>query len=88
MAILAQPRLLLLDEPSLGLAPVIVARVFDIIAKLQSEGTTILLVEQTVQRALAIANRGYVLSLGKIVATGTGSELRAAPLLATSYLGV
>jgi branched-chain amino acid transport system ATP-binding protein len=88
MAMLAQPRLLLLDEPSLGLAPVIVARVFDIIAKLKADGTTILLVEQTVQRALAIADRGYVLALGKIVATGTGAELRSTPLLATSYLGV
>lgn len=88
MAMLARPTLLILDEPSLGLAPVIVARVFEVIAKLRATGTTILLVEQTVQRALAIADRGYVLSLGRIVATGSGDELRSTPLLAASYLGV
>jgi branched-chain amino acid transport system ATP-binding protein len=88
MATLARPALLILDEPSLGLAPVVVTRVFGIIERLKAEGTTILLVEQTIARALSVADRGYVLSLGRIVATGTGAELRDAPLLANSYLGV
>lgn len=88
MATLAVPELLILDEPSLGLAPVVVARVFGIIERLKAEGTTILLVEQTIARALSVADRGYVLSLGRIVATGTGAELRDSPLLANSYLGV
>lgn len=87
MAILARPKLLILDEPSLGLAPIVIARVFEIIARLKSEGTTILLVEQTVQRALAIADRGYVLSLGRVVLSGTGAELRTNPTLHHSYLG-
>ncbi len=88
MATLARPALLILDEPSLGLAPVVVARVFSVIEQLKAEGTTILLVEQTVARALSVADRGYVLALGRIVATGTGAELRDTPLLANSYLGV
>jgi branched-chain amino acid transport system ATP-binding protein len=77
---------LILDEPSLGLAPV-VGRVFGIIERLKAEGTTILLVEQTIARAPSVADRGYVLSLGRIVATGTGA-VREAPLLANAYLGV
>jgi branched-chain amino acid transport system ATP-binding protein len=87
MAILARPRLLILDEPSLGLAPIIVERVFDIIARLKSEGTTTLLVEQTVQRALAVADRGYVLALGRVVASGTSGDLRENDALHHSYLG-
>jgi branched-chain amino acid transport system ATP-binding protein len=87
MAILARPRLLILDEPSLGLAPIVVDRVFAILAQLKAEGTTILLVEQTVQRALALADRGYVLSLGRVVASGSSAELRSTGTLQQSYLG-
>ena len=74
-ALMSNPKLLMLDEPSMGLAPILVEQIFDIIKELHKAGTTILLVEQNAQAALSVANRGYVLETGKIVTTGTGAEL-------------
>ena len=74
-ALMSKPKLLMLDEPSMGLAPILVDQIFDIIRELNQRGTTILLVEQNAQMALSVAHRGYVLETGKIVATGTGAEL-------------
>jgi branched-chain amino acid transport system ATP-binding protein len=86
-ALMAGPRLLLLDEPSLGLAPAIVDRVFDVIAALHREGTAVLLVEQNVQKALAVAGRAYVLAEGRIVSAGTPAALLAEPHIRHAYLG-
>lgn len=85
--LMARPRLLLIDEPSLGLAPTLVAEVFAAIAELRSSGLSVLLVEQLVQKALEIADRGYVLARGEIVGAGTASELRADPVVQQAYLG-
>ena len=74
-AMMSKPKLLMLDEPSMGLAPILVEQIFDIIQELNRAGTTILLVEQNAQMALSIAHRGYVLETGKVVATGTGEQL-------------
>ena len=74
-ALMSSPKLLMLDEPSMGLAPLLVEQIFDIIRELHKAGTTILLVEQNAQMALSVADRGYVLETGKIVATGTGADL-------------
>ena len=74
-ALMSKPRLLMLDEPSMGLAPILVEQIFDIIQELNQHGTTILLVEQNAQMALSVAHRGYVLETGKIVTTGSGEEL-------------
>jgi branched-chain amino acid transport system ATP-binding protein len=74
-ALMSQPKLLLLDEPSLGLAPLVVASVFELIAKLRERGVTILLVEQNIERALEVADRGYVLSTGRVRASGRADEL-------------
>jgi branched-chain amino acid transport system ATP-binding protein len=87
MALMARPKLLMLDEPSLGLAPIIVNRVFEEIETLRSEGTTILLNEQLAARALAVADRGIVLHLGRIVAEGTAAELKANDAVRSAYLG-
>jgi branched-chain amino acid transport system ATP-binding protein len=87
MALMARPKLLMLDEPSLGLAPIIVNRVFDEIETLRKEGTTILLNEQLATRALAVADRGIVLHLGRIVAEGTAAELQANDAVRSAYLG-
>jgi len=87
-ALMAQPRLLMLDEPSMGLAPVIVQRIFDTITALNSQGITILLVEQNANQALAIANRAYVLETGRIILTGTGHELLIDPQVRAAYLGI
>jgi branched-chain amino acid transport system ATP-binding protein len=88
MALMASPQLLMLDEPSLGLAPVVVSRVFDAIRGLREAGTTILIVEQLVRQTLAVVDRAYVLDLGHIVAAGTPQELQADPqILETAYLG-
>jgi branched-chain amino acid transport system ATP-binding protein len=87
-ALMAAPKLLLLDEPSLGLAPVIVDQILEAIARLRSEGVTILLVEQNAAAALAIADRGYVLELGKVTLTGSGQELLDDPKVREAYLGV
>ena len=87
-ALMAQPRLLLLDEPSLGLAPMIVAELFAAIERINADGTAVLLVAQNVALALAIAARAYVLEEGRIVAEGTAAELLAQPRLRSAYLGV
>ena len=86
-ALMSRPKLLMLDEPSMGLAPILVEQIFDIIADLHKTGATILLVEQNAQLALRIANRGYVMETGKIVTTGTGQELLASPAVRKAYLG-
>ena len=86
-ALMSSPKLLMLDEPSMGLAPILVEQIFDIISSLHKAGTTILLVEQNAQAALAVADRGYVLETGKIVTTGTGAELLRSPAIKKAYLG-
>jgi branched-chain amino acid transport system ATP-binding protein len=86
-ALLARPRLLLLDEPSLGLAPLIVKRVFDTLADLKSQGVTMLVVEQNALRALRLADRAFVMELGRIVMRGTGPELLHDEGVARTYLG-
>jgi branched-chain amino acid transport system ATP-binding protein len=86
-ALMSRPRLLLLDEPSLGLAPAIIERIFAMIAELKRSGLTILLVEQNAAHALAIADRAYVLRLGEVAARGTADEIRAATDLKALYLG-
>ena len=86
-ALRSNPKLLMLDEPSMGLAPILVEQIFDIIKNLHKAGTTILLVEQNAQAALSVADRGYVLETGKIVTTGTGAELLASPAIKKAYLG-
>ena len=86
-ALMSRPKLLMLDEPSMGLAPILVEQIFEIIRTLHQAGTTILLVEQNAQAALAIADRGYVLETGKIVTAGTGAELLASPEIKKAYLG-
>ena len=85
--LLSRPKLLILDEPSLGLAPLLVDEVFETIQKINGEGMTILLVEQNVNHALAISNRGYVLETGRIVISGSGKELLADEHVKTAYLG-
>jgi branched-chain amino acid transport system ATP-binding protein len=87
-ALMARPRLLLMDEPSMGLAPVLVESVFEIIIEINKEGTTILLVEQNAHMALQIAQRGYVLQTGKIVLSDTAEGLRTNPLVQKAYLGI
>jgi branched-chain amino acid transport system ATP-binding protein len=86
-ALMANPRVLLLDEPSMGLAPILVQEIFAIIERLNEAGTTILLVEQNAQLALSICNRGYVLQTGEIVLEGTGKELLANEMVREAYLG-
>ena len=86
-ALMADPKLLLLDEPSLGLAPMIIDRIFDILATLRKDGLTILLVEQHADEALQLADYGYVLSVGRVRAEGPGEALRTDPAVQHSYLG-
>ena len=86
-ALMSHPKLLMLDEPSMGLAPILVEQIFDIIRELHKAGTTILLVEQNAQAALSVAGRGYVLETGKVVTTGTGHELLESPAIKKAYLG-
>ena len=86
-ALMARPRLLLLDEPSLGLAPVIVQTIFGVTQQLHQRGVTILLVEQNARKALQVANRGYLLETGQVVMSGTVEELRANPQVERFYLG-
>ena len=86
-ALMARPRIMLLDEPSMGLAPILVDQIFEIIKTLNSEGTTILLVEQNARIALSIAHRGYVLETGEIVLSGPGKELLSSPEVKAAYLG-
>ena len=86
-AMMSKPKLLMLDEPSMGLAPILVEQIFDIIQDLNRKGSTILLVEQNAQMALSVAHRGYVMETGKIVATGSGAELIESPEIKRAYLG-
>lgn len=86
-AMMANPDLLLLDEPSMGLAPIYIQKVFDIIQKINAQGTTILLIEQNAHQALAIADRGYVIASGEIQLSGTGKELLNDPQVKRAYLG-
>jgi branched-chain amino acid transport system ATP-binding protein len=86
-ALMASPRLMLLDEPSMGLAPILVDTIFDTIRDINSLGTTILLVEQNARKALSIAHRGYVLETGTIVLAGPGPELLREPRVIKAYLG-
>lgn len=85
--LMSGPRLLMLDEPSMGLAPILVEQIFDIIRQLHQAGVTILLVEQNAQMALSVADRGYVLETGKIVAIGTGADLLRDETVKKAYLG-
>jgi len=86
--LMSQPKLLMLDEPSLGLMPTLVTQVFDTIRRINAEGTTILLVEQNVREALELAHRAYVLQTGNIVLEGTGEELLETDLVRKAYLGI
>ena len=86
-ALMARPKLLLLDEPSMGLSPIFIQEIFDIITKIKSQGTTILLIEQNAKQALAVADRGYVLASGTVKLTGTGADLLADPAVQATYLG-
>jgi len=86
-ALMSHPQLLMLDEPSMGLAPILVDQIFDIIKELHTAGTTILLVEQNATKALQIADRAYVLETGKIILSGTGEELARSDEVRKAYLG-
>lgn len=86
-ALMSKPRLMMLDEPSMGLAPILVEQIFDIIKNLHKSGTTILLVEQNAQMALSIADRGYVMETGRIVTSGTGKGLLQDDAVKKAYLG-
>jgi len=86
--LMSNPRILMLDEPSLGLAPVLVDEVLDTVRKLKEEGMTILLVEQNVREALDLADRGYILQTGRIVGEGTGAELMASDQVKSAFLGL
>ncbi|MGW4464151.1 ABC transporter ATP-binding protein [Micromonospora sp. NBC_01796] len=87
-ALMSRPKLLLLDEPSMGLAPMVIQQIFDIITEINQQGTTILLVEQNAQQALSRAHRGYVLETGRIVKEGSGADLLLDPAVKEAYLGV
>jgi branched-chain amino acid transport system ATP-binding protein len=87
-ALMARPRLLLMDEPSMGLAPILVEGIFDTIKKINQEGTTILLVEQNATMALGVANRGYVLQTGEIVLQDTAANLQTNEMVQKAYLGI
>jgi branched-chain amino acid transport system ATP-binding protein len=87
-ALMAKPRLLLLDEPSMGLAPQFIQQIFRIVTEINQQGTTVLLVEQNAQQALSRAHRAYVLETGSIVKSGTGKEMLADPSIKEAYLGV
>jgi branched-chain amino acid transport system ATP-binding protein len=86
--LMSNPEILMLDEPSLGLAPILVDEVLDTVARLKKEGITILLVEQNVREALGLADRGYVMQTGRIVAEGTGKELLDSDLFRSAFLGI
>ena len=86
-ALMSSPKLLMLDEPSMGLAPILVEQIFDIIRRLHENGTTILLVEQNAQMALSVADRAYVMETGRIGLSGTGRELAESDLVKKAYLG-
>lgn len=86
-ALMSKPKLILLDEPSMGLAPIFINEIFDIIKAIQEQGTTVLLIEQNAKKALSIADRGYVLASGEVKLTGTGQELLANADVQKAYLG-
>jgi branched-chain amino acid transport system ATP-binding protein len=86
-ALMARPRLLLLDEPSLGLAPIVVENIFEVIREINTAGSTVMLVEQNAQMALSIAHRGYVLATGEVIMQGTAKELLDDPKVRKAYLG-
>ncbi len=86
-ALMSRPRVLLLDEPSLGLAPILVQQIFSIIREINTQGTTILLVEQNALQALAVANRGYVLQTGRVVLSGSSADLTQNEMVRKAYLG-
>jgi branched-chain amino acid transport system ATP-binding protein len=87
-ALMSRPKLLMLDEPSLGLAPIVVKTVFETIATLKAKGVTILLVEQNIHQALRIADRACVIKTGRVTMTGTGKELLADPDIHRAYMGL
>ena len=87
-ALMARPRVLLLDEPSMGLAPMVIQQIFRIITEINAQGTTILLVEQNAQQALSRSDRAYILETGEVVKSGPGKELLADPAIKEAYLGV
>ena len=87
-ALMGRPRLLMLDEPSLGLAPILVEEMFRVIEEINRQGVTVLLVEQNTEHALAIAHRGFVLESGRVALAGTGAELLADPRVREAYLGL
>jgi branched-chain amino acid transport system ATP-binding protein len=87
-ALMSRPKVLLLDEPSMGLAPMLIQQIFTIVTEINQQGTTVLLVEQNAQQALSRANRAYVLETGRIVKSGTGTELLHDPSIKDAYLGV
>jgi len=87
-ALMSRPRLLILDEPSLGLAPLMVKAIFDAVRRINAEGTTVLLVEQNLVQSLRLSHRGYVLETGRIVLAGAGEELLANPHTRTAFLGL
>lgn len=84
---MSKPRLLLLDEPSMGLAPIFIQEIFNIIQDIQQQGTTVLLIEQNAKMALQVANRGYVLETGEVVLSGSGEDLLASDEVQKAYLG-
>ncbi len=86
-ALMSKPKLLMLDEPSMGLAPILVEQIFDIVRELHDGGATILLVEQNADMALKVASRAYILETGRIILTGTGAELAESPEVRKAYLG-
>ncbi|MDQ6686044.1 MAG: ABC transporter ATP-binding protein [Actinomycetota bacterium] len=86
-ALMGKPRLLLLDEPSMGLAPLIVRQIFEIVREINTDGVTVLIVEQNAAQALSLANRGYVLETGEVVLSGTGQDLLADDRVRAAYLG-
>ncbi|MFT8909016.1 MAG: ABC transporter ATP-binding protein [Lentilactobacillus diolivorans] len=86
-ALMARPKLILLDEPSMGLAPIFINEIFDIIKEINNHGTTVLLIEQNAKKALSISDRGYVLSTGNVQLTGSGEELLANEEVQKAYLG-
>ena len=86
-ALMAKPKVIMMDEPSLGLAPLVVKDIFSIIRRIHEEGVTVLLIEQNANAALKIANRGYVMETGRITLTGTGTELLSNESVREAYLG-
>ena len=87
-ALMSGPKLVLLDEPSMGLAPVIVAQVFDLVRRIRGEGYTVLIVEQNVRQVLKVADRGYLLEVGRIKIEGTAAELAASDDIRNAYMGL